>query len=76
MRRDESIQSLWALEMALAQKREEWAYMNQQPKMLPVINEPIYTKEDDDAYPLPKHIEMRRNTSFNLRVTRSDDFIY
>ncbi len=74
MRRDESIQSLWALGMALAQKREEWAYMNQQPKMLP-INEPIYTKEDD-AYPLPKHIEMRRNTSFNLRVTRRDDFIY
>src|SRR5581483_1496685 len=47
MRRDESIQSLWELEMTLAQKREEWAYMNQQPR-LPVIDKPVYTKEDDD----------------------------
>ena len=74
MRRDESIQTLWALEMSLGQKREELAYINQQPR-LPVINEPIYTKEDDNIYPLPKHIEMRRRTSF-LSVTRRDDFIY
>ena len=77
MRRDESIQTLWTIEMSLAQKREEWAYMNQQPR-LPVIDEPIYTKEDDKIYPLPTHIEMmmmRRRTSF-LSITRRDDYIY
>jgi hypothetical protein len=75
MRRDESMQSLWALEMSLAQKREELAYMNQQPR-LPVINEPTYTKEDDNIYPPTKHIEMRRRRTSFLSVTRSDDHIY
>ncbi|NAL78699.1 hypothetical protein [Nitrososphaera sp. AFS] len=73
-RRDECMQSLWALEMALVQKREELAYMNQQPR-LPVINEPIYTK-DDDVYPLSKRIEMRRRRTSFLSVTSSDDYIY
>ncbi len=76
MRRDESMQSLWAREMSLTQKREEWAYMNQQPR-LPVIDEPIYTKEDDDnIYPLTTHIEMRRRRTSFLSVTSSDDYVY
>jgi hypothetical protein len=44
--------------------------------MLPVINEPVYTKEDDNTYPLPKHIEMRRRRTSFLSVSRRDDFIY
>jgi transposase len=68
-RRDEYLESMYTYESSLAQKKEELAYMNQEPRMLALnnrINEPIYT---DNIYPLPAQIEMRRE-SLNLRLTR------